>query len=225
VRLRSFIAVHVAALATALAVMALAPAVAPATEHHGDRLPDAEIFATNSTTLVTDPDDPRLDDRLVPFKHQVKRMIRCGGGQPGRSTLLDGAFFSSILNLTTFQRSREFDVDAVSSAELHAIADRVRLRFQQQSVLTFDYPDRPGEPIDAVELEVPGVSARALADGFLADRVAREHLMGGSVTLDGRLFLIAALPDAGLAMRFVTEIGGDLRDATVRLGRREFVGA
>jgi hypothetical protein len=204
--------------------MVAAPGGASAAGLYGHRLPDAEIFATNSTTIVTDPDDPRLDDRLLPFKHQVKRMIRCGGGRPGRSILLDGAFFSSILNLTTFQRSREFDVDAVSSAELHTIADQVRLRFHQQSVLTFDYPDRPGEPVDAVEIEVPGVSARALGDGFLADSEARERLMGGSVTLGGRLLLIAALPDAGPALRFVTEIGGDLRNATIRIGRREFVG-
>jgi hypothetical protein len=221
----SFSVPRVATLAAGLAVTALAPAGAPAAAPHGHGLPDAEVFATNSTTLVTtDPDDPRLQDRLVSFKRDVQQIIRRGGGDPGRSTLLDGAFFSSILGLTTFQRSREFDVDGVSPLELHNIADRAGRAFDQQSVLTFDYPERQRDRVDAVELEVPGVSAGALGDGFLADPEARQRLMGGSVTLDGRLILIAALEDRGLAKRFVTEIGGDLEAATIRRGRREFVG-
>jgi hypothetical protein len=48
--------------------------------------------------------------------------------------------------------------------------------------------------------------------------------MGGSVTLGGRLILIAALADVQLVERFVGELGGDLDDATIRRGRREFVG-
>ena len=47
--------------------------------------------------------------------------------------------------------------------------------------------------------------------------------MGGSVTLDRRLILIAALEDLDLVKRFVTEIGGDFDKAKVRRGRREFV--
>ena len=74
----------------------------------------------------------------------------------------------------------------------------MRRRFHQQSVLTFDYPDRRSDPVDAVELEVPGVSARRLRDGFAADEDARERLLGGSVTLDHRLILIAPLRDLGL---------------------------
>jgi hypothetical protein len=76
---------------------------------------------------------------------------RRGGGRSRRLQLLDGAFFSSILGLTTFERSRDFDVDDVSPAELHDT-------------------------------------------------------------------------DLRLAMRFVTEIGGNVHAATVRRGRREFVG-
>ena len=184
---------------------------------HRSRLPDAEIIAANTLAIITDPADPRLDDRLVPFKRQVRRIIRRGGGVPRRSQLLDGVFFSSLLNLTTFQRSRDFDVDCVSRAELRDIAETIRRRFLQQSVLTFDYPERPWDPVNAVEVEVPGVDVGRVRDGFLADADARRRIMGASVTLDGRLILIAALADLGIVERFVTEIGGDFDDA--RIGR------
>ena len=135
-------------------------------------------------------------------------------------------FFSSDLGGTTFERSRRFDVDRVSDSELHAIADRVRRRFLQQSVLTFDHLHRRDREVDAILLEVPGVTAQALRDGLLADADAQERLFGGSVTLDGRLLLVAALEDAGLAREFAQRIGGDLgarphelRRARVRRGR------
>jgi hypothetical protein len=207
----------VAALAAALLVVA-APDAAAA------RLPDAEVFAANATEVITDPADPRLDARLAGFRQQVGRIIRRGGGRSGASELLDGVFFSSILGFATFQRSREFDVDSVTRRQLRAIADSLRRRFHQQSVLTFDYPERRSDAVDAVELEVPGVGTRRLRDGFAADQQARERLLGGSVTLDHRLILIASLPDLRLAKRFAREIGGRVNKATVRRGHREFVG-
>lgn len=91
-------------------------------------------------------------------------------------------------------------------------------------MLTFDYPERPSDPVDAVELRIPGVTAERLRDGLRDNRAARERLLGGSVTLGGRLILIAAAGDLRLAKRFARKIGGDLDDATVRRGRREFVG-
>ena len=123
----------------------------------------------------------------------------------------------------TFERSRRFDVDDVSDDELHDIAETIRRRHLQQSVLTFDRL-HPGDPdVDAVELEVPGVSARALREGLLEDAEARERLFGGSVTLDRRLLLVAALEDAEFARGFAKRIGGDVRRATTRYGDREFV--
>jgi hypothetical protein len=187
------------------------------------RLPDAEIFAANTTAVITDPADPRLDARLVGFKRTVKRIIRRHGGRPRGSQLLDGVFFSSLLGITTFQRARDFDIDHVSRAELRDIAERVRRRFHQQSVLTFDYAERRRRRAPAVEVEVPGVSAERVREGFVADEEARQRLQGGSVTLDGRLTLIAARQDLALVERFVAEIGGDFDDAAVRRGRREFV--
>ncbi len=53
---------------------------------------------------------------------------------------------------------------------------------------------------------------------------ARERLLGGSVTLDHRLILIASSGDLRLAKRFAREIGGRVKDATIRRGHREFVG-
>jgi hypothetical protein len=208
-------------------VVAVAAALllAPASAAGADRLPDAEVFAANTTEIITDLDDPRLDVRLVGFRRTVSGIVNRGGGRLRGSTLLDGVFFSSILGITTFQRSRKFDVDRVTRRELRDIADRVRERFRQQSVLTFDYPERRSDPVNAVEVRVPGVTAERLRDGFRSDKKARERLLGGSVTLSGRLVLIASLPDVRLAKRFARKIGGDLDDATVRRGRREFVGA
>ena len=91
-------------------------------------------------------------------------------------------------------------------------------------MLTFDYRERRRDPVDSVEVEVPGLDAQRLRDGFLADAEARERLQGGSVALDVRLILIAARGDLGLVERFVTEIGGDFDAAEIRHGRREFVG-
>ena len=204
-------------LVAAAAIALLAPAAAAADT------PDAEIFATDNTALITDPDDPRLDDPLTEFARTVERIVDRGGGKPRGSQLLDGVFFSSDLGGTTFERSRRFDVDRVSDGELHAIADRVRRRFLQQSVLTFDHLRRRDREVDAILLEVPGVTAQALRDGLLADPDAQERLFGGSVTLDGRLLLVAALEDAGLARDFAQRIGGDLERARTSYGEREFV--
>lgn len=207
----------VVALATGLLL-------APTPAAGAGRLPDAEVFAAGTTDVITDPADPRLDVRLVGFRRQVAEIVRRGGGRPRGSELLDGVFFSSILGFATFQRSRAFDVDSVTRRELSAIADTVRRRFHQQSVLTFDYPERRSDPVDAVELEVPGVGTRRLRDGFAADEQARERLLGGSVTLEHRLILVASLRDLRLAKRFAREIGGRVKEATVRRGHREFVG-
>jgi hypothetical protein len=206
-------------------VTAFAGATASSALAHGGGLPDAEVFATNNTRVITDPADPQLHDPLLGFERKVDRIVERGGGKPRGSQLLDGVFLSSDLQTTTFERSREFDVDRVSVGGLHDIAERIRVRFSQESVLTFDYPERPWDAVDGVELQVPGVDARDLRDGLLADQEARERLFGGSVTLDGRLVLIAALEDLELAQRFGGSIGGDVSAARIRFGQREFVGS
>lgn len=199
--------------------------VAPAASADRGPAPDAHLFATDNTAVITDPADPRLQDPLRAFGRQVERIVARGGGTPRGSQLLDGVFFSSEQDTTTFERSRAFDVDDVSPEELHTIADRVRGRFGQESVLTFDLLPAADDRVDAVELEVPGVTAQELRDGLLADRDAAERLFGGSVTQDGRLLLVAGLDDAAFARAFAERIGGDLRHAVTRTGDQEFVEA
>jgi hypothetical protein len=208
---------------TAVLVAAvLGPAGADGALARADRAPDAEIFASSTTALITDPADPRLQDRLPGFRREVRRIVRRGGGVLRGSRLLDGVF-SPVPGLVTLQRSREFDVERVSRRELRDIADAVRRRFGQLSVLTFDYPERRRDPVDAVRVEVPGVDVQRLRFGLLADAQARAGLMGGSVTLSGRLVLVAGLADLPLVARFVTDLGGRFADATVHLGHRELV--
>ena len=121
----------------------------------------------------------------------------------------------------TFERSRRFDIDRADDAEVHDIAETVRRRFLQGSVLTF-IPRAGG---DAVELDVPKVSAKALQNGLVADPEAQQRLFGGSVTQDRHLLLVADGADADFARAFAKKIGGDVKHATVRAGVREFVSA
>ncbi len=92
-------------------------------------------------------------------------------------------------------------------------------------MLTFDHLPKHDPDADAIELEVPGVTAQALRDGLLADADARERLFGGSVTLDGHLLLVADRADTQLARTFAERIGGNLRRAETSYGEREFVEA
>jgi hypothetical protein len=202
-------------LLVAIAGLAIA---APAASAHADA---SEIFATNNTAVITDQHDPRLDKRLNGFARRVERIIHDGGAKPRGSELLDGVFFDSALGTTTFERSRVFAVDRADDDELHDIAETVRRRFLQGSVLTFD--PRPGG--DAVELDVPHVSAGALRTGLLADPEAQERLFGGSVTQDGHLLLVADRGDEAFARAFADKIGGDLERADTTYGDREFVSA
>ena len=185
----------------------------------------AQIFATNNTAIISDPDDPRLRTRLVRFERRVRAIIRANGADPGRSTLLDGVFWSESLGRTTYERSRAFDVSRVSPAGLHHIADIVRKTYHQESVLTFAYLPKTSPQAGAVEIEVPGVDVRRLHDALVADPDARTRLGGGSVTTAGRLILVADRSDLGLARRLVSEIGGTWSSAAVRYGAEEFVGS
>src|SRR5262245_13788737 len=124
---------------------------------------DAEIFASNNTAVITDPADPRLDDPLIGFEREASRLIEAGGGRVRGSELLDGVFFDG--QATTFERSRVFAVDGVEPDALHGIADSIRSRFGQQSVLTFDRLPASDPRVDAVELDVPSVTADELRSG------------------------------------------------------------
>ncbi|MDA0180003.1 hypothetical protein OJ997_06830 [Solirubrobacter phytolaccae] len=191
---------------------------APAAAAH-----DAEIFATNNTAIITDPADPRLDDPLIAFEREASRLIEDGGGRVRGSDLLDGVFFDSGSGSTTFERSRVFAVGGVEPDELHTIADTIRARFSQQSVLTFDRLPASDPRVDGVELDVPSVTADELRTGLLNDRPAAERLFGGSVTQADHLRLVAAVEDRQFALDFAQRIGGDAKRARIAYGDREFV--
>jgi hypothetical protein len=199
---------------------ALAAPVRPA-DHAGT--PTAEIFATSNTAIITDPNDPRLQTRLVGFAHQVTDIVADAGSDPDGSTLLNGVFWDSGLQQTTYERSREFNVDHVSTAQLHDDAAVIRDRFHQESVLTFELLPSASPRAQAIEVRVPGINVRQLHDGLVADPTARDHLGGGSVTLGGQLLLVAGLADLALVQRFVVSLGGSWAASTLRFGAEEFV--
>jgi hypothetical protein len=194
-----------------------------AARHREPASPQAEIFATSNTAIITDANDPRLRTRLIPFEHEVDRIISQGGSEPEESTLLDGVFWSASLNATTYERSREFDVTDTSLTRLHDTAHVIASRFHQESVLTFELLPRTSPRTDAVQVEVPGVDVRALHDTLVADQTAREHLQGGSVTLGHHLILIADLADLPLVQHVVTELGASWPAATLHYGAWQFV--
>ena len=90
-------------------------------------------------------------------------------------------------------------------------------------MLTLDKLPAGSRDVDAVQLDVPGVTASALRTGLLNDAQARERLFGGSVTQDRHLLLVASLEDADLARKFAKAIGGEVKRAKTKYGKREFV--
>jgi hypothetical protein len=188
----------------------------------GAPLPCPEIFATNNTAVITDPNDPRLRDRLVEFDREVRGIVRANGGVTTRSTLLDGVFWSSTLQQTTFERSRKFDV-TLGEESLRHTASTISKQFRQESVLTFRFLPSNSPKVDAVQVEVDGITAKQVREGLLNDAVAREKLGGGSVTVQNKAILVADVNDLPTVRAFVTTIGGDMSKAKVRKGTWEFV--
>ncbi|MBC6461302.1 hypothetical protein HKK72_25990 [Actinomadura sp. HBU206391] len=220
---RRSVALFLALAITFVAPGTVAAAAAEPPAHRRGSL-QAEIFATDNTSVITDPNDPRLKTRLTRFAVQVKKIIRQNGGVPRGSTLVNGVFWSSSGQYVTYERSRDFDVDGVDELELRHIAELVRKEFDQQSVLTFRHLPRASPAVDAVRVEVPGVDVQRLYEGLVADPVVRDRLGGGSATLDGRLILVAGATDLSLVRSFVTTLGGDWRAAEIEYGAWEFVG-
>ncbi|GGY10538.1 hypothetical protein [Streptomyces tanashiensis] len=211
-------------LASAVAALLLGAVGAQSTYASPDAqdCPAAQIFATDNTAVITDPEDPRLDTRLTRFRHEVRQIIRAHGARPGPSELLDGVFWSEELKQATYERSREFDVERAGREGLHHIAGVIAKQYHQEAVLTFRCLPRTSPETDAVEIEAPGVRVSDVREALVADPEARDKLGGGSVTLDGRLVLVAPVDDLPLARRFTTSLGADWDQARVRYGDREF---
>ncbi|MFI8320125.1 hypothetical protein [Streptomyces sp. NPDC085529] len=210
--------VTVAALTLGLAVTTDARADPP-----GEDCPAGQIYATNNTAIITDPADPRLRTRLNRFDHEVRAILHAHGARPGASRLLDGVFWSGGLQQATYERSREFEVEQVNRDGLRHVAGVIVKQYRQEAVLTFRCLPRTSPETDAVEIEAPGVTAARLRDALLANPEARDRLGGGSVTLDGRLVLIAPLAELPWAKKFTQDLGVDWSSAEVRYGDGEFV--
>jgi hypothetical protein len=204
-----------------LTVAASAAAVAPAEASAASR---AEFFATNETSGSFDPADPVLKTRLTVFARQVEEIIRGNGGRPHGSTLLNGTFWYSSLQKADYERSREFHADHVTTTKIHDIAHVLAVTYHQQSVLTFQYLPRASVRVNAVQVQVPGVSFQKLHDVIQSDPELGERLGGGSVTLGGRLIELGAESDLPLIKQLVAEVGADWAKARVSYGAWEFVG-
>ncbi|MBF6327837.1 hypothetical protein [Nocardia transvalensis] len=186
--------------------------------------PTAELFATDYTDAITDPTDARLQNRLEAFELQVDAIALQNLSLPVGSALVDGVFWSESRQQATYERSRDFHLACVAGADLHRIADQVRTRFHQESVLTFEPLPADSPARDAFLVEVPGVDVARFHDALLSDPTARTHLGGGSITEDKTLILVAELADLPLTEQFVTRLGASWNPATLRYGDREFVG-
>lgn len=167
----------------------------------------AELFATDNT-------DPL-------FEAQATATIALSGATVTGSTPLDGVYWSSALQRSTRERSREFHLCGADGS-LHTAAEALRRQFDQEAVLTFDYDHAPDE--DAIIIAVPDVDIARFGDALAADPVARDRIRGGSVTTtDHTLILVAGNDDRDVARQLVAEAGGNWRAATIVHGRREFV--
>ncbi|WP_280365934.1 hypothetical protein [Nocardia wallacei] len=215
-----------AALAISVGVgVVAAPAHAgPADCAVGDPLrPEAELFATDNTATITDPGDARLRDRLELFELQVDGIALRQLTLPVGSTLVSGVFWSDTQQRATYERSRAFHLACLAGLDLRRVADQVRTRFGQESVLTFEPLPADSPARDAFTVEIPGVDVTRFHDALVSDPEARDRLVGGSVTEDHTLILIADLADLPLVQRFVTRLGGAWDPARIRYGDREFV--
>ncbi|MFQ6397694.1 hypothetical protein ACLMAJ_30150 [Nocardia sp. KC 131] len=186
--------------------------------------PTAELFATDNTATITDPDDQRLRARLEGFELAVSGIALRNIGLPVGSTLVSGVFWSQERQQATYERSREFHLACVDAPDLRRIADQVRTRFQQESVLTFEHLVATAPEIDAFTVEVAGIDVRRFRDALIADPTIRDHLVGGSVSEAGTLILVADLADLALTQQFVVALGGTWVPDTIQYGDREFVG-
>jgi hypothetical protein len=185
--------------------------------------PHAELFATTNTAVITDTDDPRLRDRLELFELQVDTAALANAAVATGSTLVDGVSWSAERHQLTYERSRDFHLSCVDAYELHRVADQVRQQFLQESVLTFRHLPHDAPEVDAVTIEVPDVDTSRLYAALAGDPVARDRLVGGSVTEDHTLILVADIADLALARQLAVEAGGQAQAATVQYGQREFV--
>jgi hypothetical protein len=206
-------------------VAAATPAKSDPTEHQ-DACHPAELFATDNTAVITDPNMDsagQLQDGLGLFEIQADVTIAQNGAAVTGSTLLDGVHWSNTLQQNTYERSREFHLCRPDELTLHTLAEALRRQFNQEAVLTFDYLPQNAPGANAIAVTVPNIDIARFRDAFVADSAAHHRLHGGSVTTtDHALILIATTGDLDVARRLVGAAGGSWDAATIAYGRREF---
>ncbi|MGW2664907.1 hypothetical protein ACWCW7_28475 [Nocardia tengchongensis] len=221
-----------AALAAALVTagtVAIGPAAAPARAYGpascvpGDPTrPTGELFATTNTATITDPADPRLNDRLELLELDENFTALTELALPVASRLVDGIAWSADTGIS-YERSRQFQLGCTDYKNLCWVADDLRVRYSQGSVLTFEYLPGQDERADGFTVTVTGVDRIRFHDALAADPVVGARLGGGSFTESGDLILVADRTDETLIHNFVTALGGTWDAAQFRYGDREFV--
>ncbi|WP_405493227.1 hypothetical protein [Nocardia sp. NBC_00511] len=187
--------------------------------------PTADLFATDNTATITDPADPRLSDQLTLFELTVNATAVSELALPVGSELLDGVFWSSDSNATTYERSREFHLACTDTNNLFAVADDIRVRYHQESVLSFEFLPAGDPRANAVTVSARGIDRTRFHDALASDPLVRDHLGGGSITRDGTLILVVDRADLPLTQSLIERLGGDWDPAGFRYGDREFVGS
>lgn len=196
---------------------------APDCSQRGSSQTRAELFATDNTDIITDPEDSRLRDPLAILDITVGADISIGGASSLGSALVDGLFWSDRQQRLTYERSRDFELCVHDEGQLHNIADEVAHQFRQESVLTFEHLPPEVQNADAVELRVPEANIARFASALASDARARVRLHGGSLTEDRTLILIVARDDVPLASRILKESLQPAPSQSVVYGKREFV--
>ncbi|MVU77343.1 hypothetical protein GPX89_08795 [Nocardia sp. ET3-3] len=220
-------------LATVLAVFALVggmltvgsgPAAAFGPCVPGDPLrPMAELLATSSADVITDPADARLSDPLTVFDAEVNATAVLELGVAVHSELVQGVHWSEQTRQLTYQAARRFELACTSNENLCWMADDLRGRHNLDSELGLAYLPSTDAQTDGFRIRVPGIDRARLQDALLADPVARDRLGGGWITADDSLVLVADLADLDVARSFVEGMGAQWDPAAVQYGDRELV--
>ncbi|MGO9156094.1 hypothetical protein [Mycobacterium sp.] len=170
----------------------------------------AELFVTDNT-------DPL-------FEIQADVTIAQNGAAATGSTPLDGVYWSTELQQTTSERSREFHLCSPDELTLHTLAEALRRQFDQEAVLIFDYLPQDAPGADAIAVTVPAIDLARFREAFVSAPAAHRRLRGGSVTTtDHTLILITDTGDLDTARRLVGAAGGRWSAANIAYDKREFV--
>lgn len=193
-------------------------AVAPGSANaDSDACHPAELFATDNS-------DSSGIDELRLFEIQADATLALNSAPATGSVLLDGVFWSDEGQQVTVERARQFHLCVVDEPTLRTAAEALRRQFDQQAVLTFDYPTEVARDSQAAIITVPGIDFARFRDAFTADATAHRRLLGGSVTTaEPTLILVAHKADLDIARRLVEASGGDWATAVIACGDREIV--